>query len=233
MIRARPCLAFGNRVAACGVWRLSRKRNRVTRLDANGQLEDPTLQVRFERITKELRCLVCQNESIADSNVELASDLRRQVREMLVAGKSDDAIFKFMTDRYGEFVRFGPPLSAETLLIWGAPFIVLLLGVVIIYRVVRAIARACRWTNDYLPRRRSLHGCDCRGSGRRTAAARSSTAALSARSQRCLVIGAAAGLYPLWSNWNWHAPAAAPAAPEPDVLAMVAKLEQHMRDQPE
>jgi cytochrome c-type biogenesis protein CcmH len=113
----------------------------ATRLDANGQLEDPTLQVRFERITKELRCLVCQNESIADSNVELASDLRRQVREMLIAGKSDDAIFKFMTDRYGEFVRFGPPLSAKTLLIWGAPFIALLLGAVIIYRVARNRSR--------------------------------------------------------------------------------------------
>jgi cytochrome c-type biogenesis protein CcmH len=113
----------------------------VTRLDANGQLEDPTLQVRFERITKELRCLVCQNESIADSNVELASDLRRQVREMLIAGNSDDAIFKFMTDRYGEFVRFGPPLSAKTLLIWGAPFIALLLGVIIIYRVARNRSR--------------------------------------------------------------------------------------------
>jgi cytochrome c-type biogenesis protein CcmH len=113
----------------------------ATRLDANGQLGDPTLQVRFERITKELRCLVCQNESIADSNVELASDLRRQVREMLIAGKSDDAIFKFMTDRYGEFVRFGPPLSAKTLLIWGAPFIALLLGVVIIYRVARNRSR--------------------------------------------------------------------------------------------
>jgi cytochrome c-type biogenesis protein CcmH len=116
-------------LAACGAFAQTES---VTRLDANGQLEDPTLQVRFERITKELRCLVCQNESIADSNVELASDLRRQVREMLVAGKSDDAIFKFMTDRYGEFVRFGPPLSAKTLLIWGAPFIALLLGVVII-----------------------------------------------------------------------------------------------------
>ena len=113
----------------------------VTRLDANGQLEDPTLQVRFERITKELRCLVCQNESIADSNVELASDLRRQVREMLIAGKSDDAIFNFMTDRYGEFVRFSPPLSARTMLIWGAPFIALLLGVIIIYRVTRNRSR--------------------------------------------------------------------------------------------
>ena len=110
-------------------------------VDANGQLVNRALQSRFERIAGELRCLVCQNESIADSNVELAADLRRQVREMLVAGKSDDAIFKFMTDRYGEFVRFSPPLEPKTLLIWGAPFIMLLLGGVIIYRIARQRSR--------------------------------------------------------------------------------------------
>ncbi|MDP9014476.1 MAG: cytochrome c-type biogenesis protein CcmH [Pseudomonadota bacterium] len=110
-------------------------------LDANGQLEDPALQARFENITKDLRCLVCQNESIADSNVELARDLRRQVQEMLVAGKSDDAIFDFMTERYGDFVRFNPPLESKTLLIWGAPFLVLLAGVGIIFRVVRRRSR--------------------------------------------------------------------------------------------
>ena len=109
--------------------------------DANGQLEDPALQARFESITKNLRCLVCQNESIADSNVELASDLRRQVREMLVAGRSDDAIFDFMTDRYGDFVRFNPPLERKTALIWGAPFIVLLLGVGIVFQIVRRRSR--------------------------------------------------------------------------------------------
>jgi cytochrome c-type biogenesis protein CcmH len=113
----------------------------VQAVDDNGQLVDQTLQARFERITGELRCLVCQNESIADSNVQLAGDLRRQVREMLVAGKSDDAIFGFMTDRYGEFVRFRPPLEPKTLLIWGAPFIMLLLGGVIIYRVARQRSR--------------------------------------------------------------------------------------------
>ena len=85
--------------------------------------------------------LVCQNESIADSNVELASDLRRQVREMLVDGKSDDAIFHFMTDRYGEFVRFAPPLSPKTALIWGAPFAMLLLGGIIVFRVARQRSR--------------------------------------------------------------------------------------------
>jgi cytochrome c-type biogenesis protein CcmH len=110
-------------------------------LDAHGQLQDPALQARFESIAKELRCLQCQNESIADSNADLARDLRRQVREMLVAGKSDDAIFSFMTDRYGEFVRFAPPLTPKTALIWGAPFFMLLLGGLIIYRVVRQRSR--------------------------------------------------------------------------------------------
>jgi cytochrome c-type biogenesis protein CcmH len=110
-------------------------------IDAYGQLEDPALQARFEHITQDLRCLVCQNESIADSNVELAADLRRQVREMLLENKSDDAIFKFMTDRYGDFVRFNPPLEPKTLLIWGAPFIMLAVGVIIIFRVVRRRSR--------------------------------------------------------------------------------------------
>ena len=110
-------------------------------VDAHGELRDPELEARYERITGQLRCLVCQNESIADSNVELAADLRRQVREMLVAGRSDDDIFKFMTDRYGEFVRFAPPLEPKTLLIWGAPFVVLILGAVIIVRVARQRAR--------------------------------------------------------------------------------------------
>lgn len=109
--------------------------------DDHRQLQDPKLQRRFERITKELRCLQCQNESIADSPVDLAADLRRQVREMLMAGRSDDAIFKFMTDRYGEFVRFAPPLSPKTALIWGAPFFMLLLGGAIVFRVVRQRSR--------------------------------------------------------------------------------------------
>ncbi len=113
----------------------------VHALDAHGQLEDPALQSRFENITKNLRCVVCQNESIADSNVELAHDLRRQVQEMLIAGRSDDAIFAFMTERYGDFVRFNPPLESKTALIWGAPFIVLLVGIAIIVRVVRRRSR--------------------------------------------------------------------------------------------
>jgi cytochrome c-type biogenesis protein CcmH len=110
-------------------------------VDANGQLEDPALQARFETITKDLRCLVCQNESVADSNASLADDLRRQVREMLVAGKSDTEIFDFMTARYGEFVRYNPPLEGKTYLIWGAPFLLLLAGVGIVWRIMRVRSR--------------------------------------------------------------------------------------------
>ena len=110
-------------------------------VDVYGELENPALQSRYEHITQDLRCLVCQNESIADSNVELAADLRRQVREMLIAGNSDDSIFAFMTDRYGEFVRFRPPLEPKTLLIWGAPFIMVAVGAIIIVRVARQRAR--------------------------------------------------------------------------------------------
>ena len=110
-------------------------------VDANGQLENPALQARFESITKDLRCLVCQNESVADSNASLADDLRRQVREMLVAGKSDTEIFDFMTARYGEFVRYNPPLEGKTYLIWGAPFVLLLAGVGIVWRIMRVRSR--------------------------------------------------------------------------------------------
>jgi cytochrome c-type biogenesis protein CcmH len=131
-------------ILAAGLWTLSAgalAQTAAPALDVHGQLINPLLQSRFERITKELRCLVCQNESIADSNVELAADLRKQVREMLIAGKSDDAIFGFMTDRYGEFVRFAPPLSPKTALIWGAPFLMLLLGGAIIFRIARQRSR--------------------------------------------------------------------------------------------
>jgi cytochrome c-type biogenesis protein CcmH len=110
-------------------------------VDAHGQLLDPALEARFEIISKQLRCLVCQNESIADSNAELARDLRRQVREMLVAGKSDTEIFDFMTARYGEFVRFNTPLEGKTLFIWGSPFLLLVVGAIIIFRVTRARSR--------------------------------------------------------------------------------------------
>jgi cytochrome c-type biogenesis protein CcmH len=129
----RPVLALG--LALCLVARLAGA------LDANGQMEDPALQARFENITKQLRCLVCQNESIADSNVELADQLRRQVREMLLAQQSDAAIFDFMTARYGEFVRYNPPLEKKTVVIWAAPIVLLLVGIGVIFRIMRMRSR--------------------------------------------------------------------------------------------
>jgi cytochrome c-type biogenesis protein CcmH len=106
-------------------------------LDDAGQLEDRALQSRYETLTKELRCLVCQNQSVADSDAFLAKDLRGEVREMLLAGKSDEAILDFMTARYGEFVRYSPALGPKTFLLWGAPFIFLLIGLIVVFRIMQ------------------------------------------------------------------------------------------------
>lgn len=105
-------------------------------------LEDPALQARFEKLTWELRCLVCQNQNIADSNADLAKDLRRQVREMLLAGRSDEEILVYMTDRYGDFVLYRPRFTPKNWVLWGAPVIFLAIGIFILVRVVRRQAAA-------------------------------------------------------------------------------------------
>jgi len=91
-------------------------------------LPDPALESRARSLGKELRCLVCQNQSIDDSDADLARDLRRLVRERLVAGDTDPAIRSFLVDRYGDFVRLDPPLKASTMLLWFGPVLVLALG---------------------------------------------------------------------------------------------------------
>ncbi|MEW6647369.1 MAG: cytochrome c-type biogenesis protein [Pseudomonadota bacterium] len=101
------------------------------------EFETPEQEARFKRLSEELRCLVCQNQNLADSNAGLALDLRRQVHTMILAGKSDADIISFMTERYGDFVLYRPPLHAGTLLLWSGPFVLLLLGVVVLGRVVR------------------------------------------------------------------------------------------------
>ncbi|HEY5776553.1 MAG TPA: cytochrome c-type biogenesis protein [Xanthomonadales bacterium] len=90
---------------------------------------------RFNQLARELRCLVCQNQNLADSDAQLAHDLRAEVHEMLVAGKSDDEIKTFMVDRYGDFVLYRPPVQENTYLLWLAP-LVLLLGGAFILRVI-------------------------------------------------------------------------------------------------
>jgi cytochrome c-type biogenesis protein CcmH len=99
-------------------------------IDTQRAFDDPVLQGRYEAIIRELRCLVCQNETIADSNADLAADLRREIREMIAAGKTDDEIRAFMTQRYGDFVLYRPPLSANTFLLWAAPGLVLAIGAI-------------------------------------------------------------------------------------------------------
>jgi len=110
-------------------------------IDTEAAFEDPVLQHRYETINRELRCLVCQNQTIADSNATLAQDLRREVREMIAAGKTDDEIREFMIERYGDFVLYRPRMTAQNFLLWAAPALLLLIAAVVLVRVVRRRAQ--------------------------------------------------------------------------------------------
>lgn len=100
----------------------------VLAYDPGGELPDATQEARARSLFRELRCMVCQNQSIDDSNAPLAKDLRVLVRERVAAGDSDEAIKTFLVERYGKFVLLKPPLDAGTIVLWGAPTLVLLLG---------------------------------------------------------------------------------------------------------
>jgi len=101
----------------------------------------PDLDQRVAAIAAELRCLVCQNQSIAESNADLAVDLRRQIREQLKEGRSERDVLDFMVQRYGDFVLYRPPLKASTLLLWGGPFLLLVLGIFLLARKIRSVGR--------------------------------------------------------------------------------------------
>ena len=100
--------------------------------------DDPVLEERVLNLSRELRCLVCQNETLAESRADLAVDLRNQVRDMMKAGKSDQEIIAFMTARYGDFVLYRPPVRPTTYLLWFGPFVLLLAGLVLLFRYVRS-----------------------------------------------------------------------------------------------
>jgi cytochrome c-type biogenesis protein CcmH len=102
---------------------------------------DPVLEKKMTEIAAELRCLVCQNQTIADSNADLAVDLRRQVREMLQQGKGQQEILDYMTARYGDFVLYRPPLKGTTAVLWFAPGVLLVFGAVVLVIVLRRRAR--------------------------------------------------------------------------------------------
>lgn len=92
--------------------------------------DDPVAEKRLQELSKELRCLVCQNETIAGSNAELAIDLRREIRGMIRDGRSDREILDFMVTRYGDFVLYRPPVKGITLLLWVGPLALLLIGII-------------------------------------------------------------------------------------------------------
>jgi cytochrome c-type biogenesis protein CcmH len=110
-------------------------------VDTTPPLPDPLLQQRYYQLTHELRCMQCQSEALADSSVGLAADLRVQVRELLLAGQSDDQIRDHMVARYGEFILFRPRMIWRNAWLWAAPTLLMLVGLTVGWRIVRARAR--------------------------------------------------------------------------------------------
>jgi cytochrome c-type biogenesis protein CcmH len=104
--------------------------------------EDPVVEQRLIAISEELRCLVCQNESLAGSRADLAQDLRREIRTLIKANKSDAEIMDFMVSRYGDFVRYRPPVKPITWALWFGPFLLLIGGLVFLVRMVRRRQRS-------------------------------------------------------------------------------------------
>ena len=99
--------------------------------------QDPVLETRLKAMSQELRCLVCQNSTLADSDAPLAEDLRREIRTQMRAGKTDAEIVNYLVARYGDFVRFRPPVNNTTALLWFGPFLLLLVGGFVLYRVLK------------------------------------------------------------------------------------------------
>ena len=92
---------------------------------------------RYQSLIKELRCLVCQNQNLADSNADLAKDLREKTYQMILAGSSDGEIVAYMVDRYGDFVLYRPPVKTSTIMLWLGPFIILTIGLLVVIIVIR------------------------------------------------------------------------------------------------
>lgn len=105
--------------------------------EAQPSAADPVLEERLMKLSKELRCLVCQNETLADSRADLAEDLRAQIREQMKAGKSDKQIVAYLTDRYGKFILYNPPVDPTTYLLWFGPFVLLVGGLALLFRYLK------------------------------------------------------------------------------------------------
>jgi cytochrome c-type biogenesis protein CcmH len=109
----------------------------VTAKDAQPMGEDPAVEQRLAKLSHELRCLVCQNETLADSRADLAEDLRREIRDQIKAGKSDKEILEFLTARYGQFILYRPQVTPATYLLWFGPFVLLLGGLLVLFGYIK------------------------------------------------------------------------------------------------
>jgi cytochrome c-type biogenesis protein CcmH len=99
--------------------------------------DDPVVEQRLAKLSHELRCLKCQNQTLADSPSSIAADLRREIREQMKAGKSDKEILAFLTQRYGDFILYRPRVTPMTYLLWFGPFVLLIAGLIVLFRYVR------------------------------------------------------------------------------------------------
>jgi len=99
--------------------------------------DDPAIEQRLNKLSQELRCLVCQNETLADSRADLAEDLRDEIRQQMKAGKSDKEIVAFLTDRYGQFILYRPQVTPTTYLLWFGPFVLLLGGLALLFYYIK------------------------------------------------------------------------------------------------
>ena len=134
---ASVCLALG---CASAAWALDPT-----------EMPTPELQARYEGLTHELRCVQCQDNSIADSPAGIAGDLRREVRDLLLAGKSDEDVRNFMLARYGDFVLYRPRFAPKTAWVWLTPGVLLVVGVLVAWRVVRKRAQLVSADSEPLP----------------------------------------------------------------------------------
>lgn len=124
------------------------------------QFDDPEKEARYKQLVAELRCLVCQNQNLADSNAELAQDMRRKTYQLVKAGASSEEVVDYMVKRYGDFVLYRPPFRLSTLLLWVGPFVILAGGVLFLLLLIRRRARqpAAGISESELKRAKALLG---------------------------------------------------------------------------
>ena len=116
--------------------------------EAKPLAEDPVLEARLKAMSQELRCLVCQNQTLSDSNAPLAEDLRKEIRTQMRAGKTDQEVIDYLVARYGDFVRYRPPVNTNTALLWFGPFLLLIIGGFVLYRVLKRQASGEKFESE-------------------------------------------------------------------------------------